>query len=118
MKMSEEFEKVKRLILEKHTLPAPTWRIKRKQIAAYTRVCILNVLQKAEKPLNLYEIAFETGLTSNMIRNHLRALVAGKIVCDKLIPPEPENMRVNYYTICPKCPLKNDCEYRSQTIWK
>ena len=57
-------------------------------------------------------------LTSEMVANHLRALVAGKVVCDRLISPEPENMRFKYYAICPKCPLKGKCEFEKEMVWR
>ena len=114
---TSRIEEIKREILEKKVIPAPNWRIRRRQFAAYTRVCILNVLNAASRPLNIHEIAFETGLTSEMVANHLRALVAGKVVCDRLIPPEPENMRFRYYAICPKCPLKGKCEFEKEMVW-
>lgn len=112
-----KLEEIKREILEKKVIPAPNWRIRRRQLAAYTRVCILNVLNAASRPLNVHEIAFETGLSSEMVANHLRALVAGKVVCDRLIPPEPEYIRFKYYAICPKCPLKGNCEFEARMVW-
>ena len=113
----EGFEDVKRLILEKR-LKSPTWRLKKTQLSAYTRVQIVEVLVKAGKPMDTFEVAFETGLSPSEVRAHLKALVAGKVVCDRLLPSPIENPRTVYYAVCPTCPVRENCEFRKEMVWK
>jgi len=110
--MSDEIERIEREILRKQ--PKGRWRIRRIP-AARLRVMILRILYEKGEPMSIPEIAFELGMSYGTVRDHMWVLVAGKIVCDRLIGEDP---RKTYFTICPVCPLKDECEFKGEMVWK
>jgi len=110
--MSDEIKRIEEEILRKR--PKGRWRIRR--IPAHQlRVMILRILYEKEEPVTASQVAFELGMASSTVRDHLRVLCAGNVVCDRLVGEDP---RKTYYTICPVCPLKDECEFKGEMVWK
>jgi len=110
--VSDEIERIERELLKKR--PEGMWRIK-KIPAPNLRVMILRTLYKKGEPMTISEIAFELGMSYGSIRDNIRVLSAGNIICDRLVGGDP---RKHYYTICPVCPLKDECEFKGEMAWK
>ena len=89
-------------------------RLTRYNYVGYVRARIIELLYE-RGPLNIHQIAWELGLTEPTVRNHVMALIAGGYVCDKLI--DQRNPKMKIYTVCPSCPLKDECEYKGEMRW-
>jgi len=114
-KVSKVLERLLAQAKEKERL----WRIRKAPRSAQIRAEIVSRLEKFQKPVPVDLLAYELDLSVSSVRSHLRALIAGKIVCDRLTPTgSGERSRFIYYTICPVCPVSGICDEKEELVWK
>lgn len=85
----------------------PKWRIKKKQQVGFRRLQIVECLLK-NPPLKISELAWYIPKSFQTLREHLRVLVDNNIVCSKIDLSDANR----YFTVCPSCPLKDECRER------
>ena len=93
----------------------PPVRLTKYNYIGYIRARILEALYR-RGPMSIHQLSIELGMSTSTLREHLLALVAGKYVCDRLV--DQENPRLKVYTVCPSCPLRDECDLKSEMKWR
>lgn len=83
----------------------PKWRIKKKQQVGFNRLQIVECLLN-NPPLKITELAWHIPKSFQILHENLRVLVDNNIVCSKIDMSDAKR----YFTVCPSCPLKQECE--------
>jgi len=94
--------------------PEKRWRIKKGRMTVVSRALIVDTLHKSGKPLCVADLAWLLNKSYQGIARNLRVLENAKVVCDRIDSMESGYY---YYTICPVCPKKDECEHPLE-IWK
>ena len=83
----------------------PKWRIKKKEMIGYRRLQIVEILLN-NPPLKLSELAWHIPTSFQTLRENLKVLTDNNIICQKIDMSDAKR----YFTVCPSCPLKAECE--------
>ena len=90
------------------------WRMKRGRQILIGRAMIVDVLHKAGRPLSANELAWTLNRSYQGVGRELKVLDVAKVICSRVETIESQE---HYYTICPVCPQKLECEHHLE-IWK